>query len=104
MDELRAQFDWDRGESSHVRQNPTAKTLTCFQDNDMVAVGRQLGCGREAGSARADDHRISLFGYTHTASVLKLIANSNLCACVALALAWHHRAVRHVARKGIILT
>jgi hypothetical protein len=69
-----------------------------------VAIGHQLGCGREAGGTRADDDRVSLFGYAHMASVLKLIANSNLCGLCGPYPCVHHRAVRHLARQGIILT
>lgn len=60
MNELRAELDGNgRGQGS-VGQDATADALAGFEDDDVMARGRELGRRREASRARTDDDCVGI--------------------------------------------
>ena len=81
MNELGAQLDRERSESLDIGQDATALLLARFEDGDLMAVGRELGRGGEAGGARTDDQRVCLFDMLIRGELAKCGSDSATVRC-----------------------
>ena len=60
VDELGSELDRQGDGDGPIGQDATANALACFENENVLTLGRELGRRRETGRARTDDDGVGL--------------------------------------------